>query len=91
MRATGEINQEQPMFELTIGSQAVHVIDLTLPVTLETAVYPGDPTIERKVFSSIDETGFEHRGGLTSITRIERPSSTAIARVKPAIAAFEIG
>ena len=47
-------------FELTIGSQAVRVIDLTLPVTLGAEVFPGDPTIERSVFTSIDETGYEH-------------------------------
>jgi kynurenine formamidase len=49
-----------PSTPLTIGSQTLRVVDLTQPVSTETEVFPGDPKIERTVFSAIDETGFEH-------------------------------
>lgn len=49
-----------PSISLTIGRQRLRVVDLTQPVSTETEVFPGDPLIERRVFSAIGDTGFEH-------------------------------
>lgn len=46
--------------QVRLGDRDFDVYDLTHPIRPETEVFPGDPTVERSVFASIDETGFEH-------------------------------
>lgn len=46
--------------EISFGGQAMEIVDLTLPLSLETEVFPGDPPVSREVFAGIQETGFEH-------------------------------
>lgn len=49
-----------PTTQVRIAGQTIDVVDLTLPISPDTEVFPGDPTIDRSVFSTCAETGFEH-------------------------------
>jgi len=46
--------------EIILGGSKFSVIDLTEPLRLDTEVYPGDPKPQRKVFSDIEKTGWQH-------------------------------
>ena len=46
--------------EIILLGKKFLLIDLTHPLILETQVYPGDPKLERKVFSSIGDGGWHH-------------------------------
>ncbi len=46
--------------EITIGHGKYLVIDLSEPLRENTKVYPGDPKPNKKVFSKIKETGYQH-------------------------------
>jgi kynurenine formamidase len=46
--------------KIKLGSQNFLVIDLTLPLSLNQEVYPGDSKPLRKIFTSMEETGIQH-------------------------------
>jgi kynurenine formamidase len=46
--------------KIKLGSQNFLVIDLTLPLSLDQEVYPGDSKPLRKIFTSMEETGIQH-------------------------------
>jgi len=46
--------------EIQIEGKRFLVINLTQPLKLDTEVFPGDPKPARKIFSKINETGYEH-------------------------------
>lgn len=47
-------------YDISLGGTKFTVIDLTEPLKLNTEVYPGDPKPQRKVFSDIKKTGWQH-------------------------------
>src|SRR3989344_2910351 len=46
--------------EVTLGNTKFLIVDLTQPLRLDIEVYQGDPKPTRKVFSDINETGWQH-------------------------------
>lgn len=46
--------------EIKLGNTKYLVIDLTEPLKEGTEVYPGDPKLEKEVFSDIHKTGCQH-------------------------------
>lgn len=46
--------------EIKLGNKKFLVVNLNQPLKLDTEVYPGDPKLERKIFSEIDKTGWHH-------------------------------
>lgn len=45
---------------IKLGNHKYLVVNLTEPLTEEIEVYPGDPKPEKKVFSDINKTGYQH-------------------------------
>ena len=48
------------MLEIMLGGNRYLAIDLTQPLKLNVEVYPGDPKPERREFSNIRKTGWQH-------------------------------
>ncbi len=46
--------------KINLGRSRYLVIDLTEPLKEDTKVYPGDPKPEKKIFSDIHKTGYQH-------------------------------
>jgi len=46
--------------EIQLGNQKFLVIDLSEPLSEKTEVYPGDPKLEKEIFSDIKKTGWQH-------------------------------
>lgn len=42
------------------GNQKMQVVDLTLTMDLSSQNFPGDPCLQREVFSEMGKTGYEH-------------------------------
>ena len=48
------------MKEINLGGKKLFIIELTEPISENSEPYPGDPKIEKEVFSEINKTGYEH-------------------------------
>lgn len=46
--------------QIMLGGNNYLIIDLTQPLRLDTEVYPGDPKLEKIIFSEISKNGYEH-------------------------------
>lgn len=46
--------------EINLGSHKYLIVSLNEPLTEETELYPGDPKLEKEVFSDIAKTGYQH-------------------------------
>jgi kynurenine formamidase len=53
-------NMSKGSMETILGGTKFKIIDLSHPLDLDLEVYPGDPKLEREVFSDVVETGYGH-------------------------------